>query len=70
MTKIGPVPLARAYLVLQDTLWNLSATATPDQLICCPLEGHPAVQEGDVQVEHKAQEICAAGSLAKAQGWG
>jgi hypothetical protein len=70
-SRCSPPPCPRSpHLVLQDALWYLSTAAAPHKLICCALEGHPAIQQGDVQVEHKAQDVCAAGSLAKTQGRG
>lgn len=57
------------YLVLEDALRDLCPAAAPDQLISGALEGHAAIQQGYVQVKHKAQHIGAAGALAQAQGW-
>jgi len=57
------------YLVFEHSLRDLSTAAAPHKLICCALERHAAIEQGDVQIKNKAQNICAACSPAQAQRW-
>lgn len=55
-----------ACLIFEDTVRDFSATAAPYKFVDGAVERHPTVEQRDVQVQHKAQDISRASTWAEA----